>query len=83
MSRFVPAGEAAVVALKQTFEQLDVLADAGAMDAGGRRLLVLLDALCLTLIGVVPVAQCTSCCRVRCRSMKKMMSPDAGHSNSR
>ena len=39
------AGDAAVVALEKTPEQLDVLADAGAVDAGGRGLLVLLDAL--------------------------------------
>ena len=39
------AGDAAVVALDKTIEQLDVLADAGVVDAGGRGLLVLLDAL--------------------------------------
>ena len=39
------AGDAAVVALEKTPEQLDVLGDAGVVDAGGRGLLVLLDAL--------------------------------------
>ena len=39
------AADAAVVALDKTTEQLDVLADAGVVDAGGRGLLVLLDAL--------------------------------------
>ncbi|WP_407685681.1 DAK2 domain-containing protein [Mycobacterium sp. HUMS_1102779] len=45
------AGDAAVVALEKTTEQLDVLADAGAVDAGGRGLLVLLDALRSTVTG--------------------------------
>ncbi|MGC2796968.1 MAG: DAK2 domain-containing protein, partial [Mycobacterium sp.] len=36
------AGDAAVVALEKTPEQLDVLGDAGVVDAGGRGLLVLL-----------------------------------------
>src|SRR5271168_721447 len=45
------AGEAAVIALEKTPEQLDVLADAGAVDAGGRGLLVLLDALRSTVTG--------------------------------
>ncbi|WAJ46823.1 DAK2 domain-containing protein [Mycobacterium sp. Aquia_216] len=48
------AGDAAVVALEKTPEQLDVLADAGAVDAGGRGLLVLLDALRSTVIGQAP-----------------------------
>ena len=48
------AGDAAVVALEKTPEQLDVLADAGAVDAGGRGLLVLLDALCSTVTGHAP-----------------------------
>lgn len=48
------AGDAAVVALEKTTEQLDVLADAGAVDAGGRGLLVLLDALHSTVIGQAP-----------------------------
>ncbi|WP_201793371.1 DAK2 domain-containing protein, partial [Mycobacterium avium] len=38
----IAAGDAAVIALEKTPEQLDVLADAGAVDAGGRGLLVLL-----------------------------------------
>ncbi|BBZ38431.1 hypothetical protein MCNS_14940 [Mycobacterium conspicuum] len=49
------AGDAAVVALEKTPEQLDVLADAGAVDAGGRGLLVLLDALRSTVTGQAPV----------------------------
>jgi uncharacterized protein len=48
------AGDAAVVALEKTPEQLDVLADAGAVDAGGRGLLVLLDALRCTVTGQAP-----------------------------
>lgn len=48
------AGDAAVVALEKTTEQLDVLADAGAVDAGGRGLLVLLDALRTTVTGQTP-----------------------------
>ncbi len=48
------AGDAAVIALEKTPEQLDVLADAGAVDAGGRGLLVLLDALCSTVTGQAP-----------------------------
>jgi DAK2 domain fusion protein YloV len=47
-------GDAAVVALEKTPEQLDVLADAGAVDAGGRGLLVLLDALRSTVSGPAP-----------------------------
>ena len=39
------AADAAVVALDKTTEQLDVLAEAGVVDAGGRGLLVLLDAM--------------------------------------
>ena len=39
------AGDAAVIALEKTPEQLDVLGEAGVVDAGGRGLLVLLDAL--------------------------------------
>ena len=49
------AAEAAVVALDKTIEQLDVLADAGVVDAGGRGLLVLLDALSKTVSGRAPV----------------------------
>ena len=48
------AGDAAVIALEKTPEQLDVLADAGAVDAGGRGLLVLLDALRSTVTGHTP-----------------------------
>ncbi len=50
----IAAGDAAVVALEKTPEQLDVLADAGAVDAGGRGLLVLLDALRTTIAGPAP-----------------------------
>lgn len=50
----VAAGDAAVVALEKTPEQLEVLADAGAVDAGGRGLLVLLDALRSTVAGPAP-----------------------------
>jgi DAK2 domain fusion protein YloV len=48
------AGEAAVAALEKTPEQLDVLGDAGVVDAGGRGLLVLLDALRSTITGQAP-----------------------------
>ncbi|OBI89143.1 DAK2 domain-containing protein [Mycobacterium asiaticum] len=51
----IDAGDAAVVALERTPEQLDVLADAGVVDAGGRGLLVLLDALRSTITGHAPV----------------------------
>jgi uncharacterized protein len=51
------AGNAAVVALEKTPEQLDVLADAGAVDAGGRGLLVLLDALRTTVTGQAPARE--------------------------
>ncbi|WP_236984271.1 MULTISPECIES: DAK2 domain-containing protein [Mycobacterium] len=50
----VAACDAAVVALEKTTEQLDVLADAGVVDAGGRGLLVLLDSLCSTITGAAP-----------------------------
>jgi fatty acid kinase len=43
------AADAAAVALDKTTEQLDVLAEAGVVDAGGRGLLVLLDAMSTTL----------------------------------
>ena len=43
-----------MVALEKTPEQLDVLADAGVVDAGGRGLLVLLDALSSTITGQAP-----------------------------
>ncbi len=53
-SAIIAAGDAAVVALEKTPEQLDVLGDAGVVDAGGRGLLVLLDALRSTLTGQAP-----------------------------
>jgi hypothetical protein len=49
------AGDAAVIALEKTPEQLDVLGEAGAVDAGGRGLLVLLDALRSTITGHAPI----------------------------
>jgi fatty acid kinase len=48
------AADAAMVALEKTTQQLDVLAEAGVVDAGGRGLLVLLDALTATLTGHAP-----------------------------
>lgn len=48
------ATDAAAVALDKTTEQLDVLAEAGVVDAGGRGLLVLLDALSKTVTGHAP-----------------------------
>lgn len=48
------AGDAAVVALEKTPEQLDVLGKAGVVDAGGRGLVVLLDALRSTITGQAP-----------------------------
>ncbi len=48
------AGDAAVSALDRTPLQLDVLADAGVVDAGGRGLLVLIDALIATVTGHGP-----------------------------
>ncbi|MBU9764447.1 DAK2 domain-containing protein [Mycobacterium sp. TNTM28] len=48
------AGDAAAVALDRTPEQLDVLARAGVVDSGGRGLLVLLDAMTVTLTGHAP-----------------------------
>jgi fatty acid kinase len=48
------ASDAAVIALEKTTQQLDVLADAGVVDAGGRGLVVLLDALTVTLTGHSP-----------------------------
>lgn len=49
------ATDAAAAALDKTTEQLDVLAQAGVVDAGGRGLLVLLDALRSTITGQAPV----------------------------
>ncbi|WP_163736270.1 DAK2 domain-containing protein [Mycolicibacterium madagascariense] len=48
------AADAAVIALEKTPQQLGVLAEAGVVDAGGRGLLVLLDALTATLTGHAP-----------------------------
>ncbi|MGO4442978.1 DAK2 domain-containing protein [Mycobacterium sp. 2YAF39] len=45
------AGDAAAVSLAKTTGQLDVLAEAGVVDAGARGLLVLLDAMSATLTG--------------------------------
>ena len=45
------AADAAAVSLDKTTGQLDVLAEAGVVDAGGRGLLVLLDAMRTTLTG--------------------------------
>jgi uncharacterized protein len=47
----VGTADAAAAALTKTTEQLDVLAQAGVVDAGGRGLLVLLDAMCSTIAG--------------------------------
>ncbi|KDE98070.1 dihydroxyacetone kinase [Mycolicibacterium aromaticivorans JS19b1 = JCM 16368] len=47
-------GEAAVTALDRTPEQLDALAEAGVVDAGGRGFLVLIDALTATVTGHAP-----------------------------
>jgi DAK2 domain fusion protein YloV len=51
------AADAAAIALERTTEQLDVLTDAGVVDAGGRGLLVLLDALSKTVSGHAPIRQ--------------------------
>lgn len=48
------AADAGAVALEKTPDQLDVLAEAGVVDAGGRGLLVLLDAMTATLTGTAP-----------------------------
>jgi len=48
------AGDAAAIALDHTPDQLAVLAEAGVVDAGGRGLLVLLDALTATVTGHLP-----------------------------
>ncbi|HEU4362126.1 MAG TPA: DAK2 domain-containing protein [Mycobacterium sp.] len=50
----IAAGDAAAVALEKTPEQLAALAQAGVVDAGGRGLLVLLDALSSTITGQAP-----------------------------
>ena len=49
------SAQGALAALDRTPSQLEVLADAGVVDAGGRGLLVLLDALTTTLAGHAPV----------------------------
>lgn len=51
----VAGTDAAATALEATTAQLDVLAEAGVVDAGGRGLLVLLDALRSTITGQAPV----------------------------
>jgi DAK2 domain fusion protein YloV len=48
------AAAAAAAALDKTTDQLDALAEAGVVDAGGRGLLVLLDAMSTTLTGQAP-----------------------------
>lgn len=50
----IGTGEAAAIALERTPDQLPVLAEAGVVDAGGRGLLVLLDALTATVTGHAP-----------------------------
>lgn len=50
----VATADAAVIALEKTPEQLAVLAECGVVDAGGRGLVVLLDALAATLTGHTP-----------------------------
>ncbi|EUA90435.1 hypothetical protein I551_3125 [Mycobacterium ulcerans str. Harvey] len=57
-----------MVALEKTPEQLDVLADAGVVDAGGRGLLVLLDALRSTITGQTPARSVYEPARARRRS---------------
>lgn len=54
-SALIAATDAAAAALDATTAQLDVLAEAGVVDAGGRGLLVLLDALRSTVTGQAPV----------------------------
>lgn len=48
------AADAAAAALERTPQQLDVLAEAGVVDSGGRGLLVLLDAMTATITGRAP-----------------------------
>src|SRR5580704_6080006 len=50
----VATADAAVTALEKTPDQLGVLAEFGVVDAGGRGLVVLLDALAATLTGHTP-----------------------------
>lgn len=49
------AADAAVLALEQTPQQLDVLADNGVVDAGARGLVVILDALVSVVTGAQPL----------------------------
>jgi uncharacterized protein len=50
----VAVSDAAAAALERTTAQLDVLAAAGVVDAGGRGLLVILDAMTATVTGLAP-----------------------------
>ena len=54
------AAEGAREALRRTPEQLDVLARAGVVDAGGRGVCVLLDALATAVTGALPAVVDTS-----------------------
>lgn len=53
-SALLAGGEAAAAALERTTAQLEVLSRAGVVDAGGRGLLVLLDAMAATVTGRRP-----------------------------
>ena len=64
------AAEGAAAALARTPEQLPVLARAGVVDAGGRGLVVLLDALAQVVTGVAPAA------RPRCPRCRGSAAPD-------
>ncbi|MGV1089283.1 MAG: DAK2 domain-containing protein [Mycobacterium sp.] len=65
LGEVLPAvGDAAATALDHTTEQLDVLAEAGVVDAGGRGLLVLLDALTTTITGGTPHRQAYPAARI-------------------
>ncbi|WP_046317442.1 DAK2 domain-containing protein [Mycobacterium sp. UM_Kg1] len=67
----VAGTDAAAEALEATTTQLDVLAEAGVVDAGGRGLLVLLDALRSTITGQAPV-------RARYQASPRPRTPEAG-----
>ncbi|ORV39791.1 dihydroxyacetone kinase [Mycolicibacter engbaekii] len=67
----VAGTDAAAEALEATTTQLDVLAEAGVVDAGGRGLLVLLDALRSTITGQAPV-------RARYQPSPRPRTPEAG-----
>ena len=69
------ATDAAVIALDKTTEQLDVLADAGVVDAGGRGLLVLLDSLSKTVSGHAPDATGVCARPARCRQHRRRTRP--------